>query len=74
MTATLELADEPNSVARLSVPLTIEAGAAGRYVGKAALPIGALPAGDYIVRAIVALDDHPPTRVIRTLRKAIPGK
>jgi hypothetical protein len=72
--ALLELADEPNSPARLSVPLTIEAGAGGRYVGKAALPIGALPAGDYVVRAIVALDDHPPTRVIRTLRKAIAPK
>ena len=74
VTATLELADAPNAAARLSVPLTIEAGAAGRYVAKAALPIGALPPGDYTVRAIIALDDHPPTRVIRTLRKAIPAK
>jgi hypothetical protein len=74
VTASLELADEPNGAARLAVPLTIEAGAAGRYVGKAALPIGALPAGDYIVRAVVALDGHPPTRVIRTLRKAAAPK
>lgn len=74
VTATLELADEPNAAARLTAPLTIEPGAGGRYVGKAALPIGALPPGDYIVRAIVALDDHPPTRVIRTLRKAMPAR
>jgi hypothetical protein len=74
VTATLELADAPNAAARIAVPLAIDAGAAGRYVGRAALPIGALPAGDYIVRAVVALDDHPPTRVIRTLRKAIPAK
>ena len=74
VTATLELADAPNAPARISVPLTIEAGASGRYVGKGALPIGALPAGDYIVRAMVGLDGHPMTRVVRTLRKAIPAK
>ena len=72
VTATLELADAPNAPARLTAPLSIEAGASGRYVGKGALPIGALPPGDYVVRAIVALDEHPPTRVTRTLRKAIP--
>jgi hypothetical protein len=69
VTATLELADSTNGPARLSVPLSIEAGASGRYVAKGALPIGALPPGDYVVRAIVALDNHPPTRVVRTLRK-----
>lgn len=74
VTATLELADEPNAPSRLSVPLTIEAGASGRYVAKGALPIGALPPGDYIVRAMIALDGHPPTRVIRTLRKAVAVK
>jgi VWFA-related protein len=72
VTATLELADTANGPARLAVPLTIEAGAAGRYVAKAALAIGALPPGDYIVRAVVGLDGHPPTRVIGTLRKATP--
>lgn len=74
VTATLELADAPNAAARMVVPLRIEPGTSGRYVAKAALAIGALPAGDYTVRAMVALDDHPPTRVIRTLRKAIPAK
>jgi len=74
VTATLELADAPNAAAKIAVPLTIEAGAAGRYVARAALPIGALPPGDYAVRAIVALDDHPPTRAIATLRKAVPAK
>lgn len=74
VTATLELADAPNAPARIAVPLTIEAGASGRYVAKGALPIGAVPPGDYIVRAMIALDGHPPTRVIRTLRKATPAK
>ena len=73
VTATLELADSANAPARLTVPLTVEAGAAGRYVARGALPIGALPPGDYIVRAMVGLDDHPMTRVIRTLRKAVPA-
>lgn len=74
VTATVELADTANGPARLAVPLTIEAGASGRYVGKGALPIGALPPGDYIVRAMVGLDAHPPTRVVRTLRKALPAR
>ena len=74
VTATVELADTANGPSRLAVPLTIEAGASGRYVGKGALPIGALPPGDYIVRAMVGLDAHPPTRVVRTLRKAMPVK
>lgn len=32
--------------------------------------IGALPAGDYIVRAIVGLDGQPAGRIVRTLRKS----
>jgi len=74
VTATLELADGPNAPATLTAPLAIEAGASGRYVARGALPIGALPPGDYIVRAIVAHDEHPPTRVLRTLRKAVIAK
>jgi hypothetical protein len=74
VTTMLELADAPNAPPRISVPLTIEAGASGRYVAKGALPIGTLPTGDYIVRAMVGLDGHPMTRVLRTLRKAMPAK
>jgi VWFA-related protein len=69
VTATLELADTINGPARIAVPLSIESGAANRYVGKGALPIGALPPGDYVVRATIALEGHPPTRVLHTLRK-----
>jgi VWFA-related protein len=70
--ATLELSDTPNGPARVSVPLTIESGAANRYVGKGALPIGALPPGEYVVRAMVGLEGYPMTRVVRTLRKVLP--
>jgi hypothetical protein len=68
VTATLDLADTTNGPARVSVPLTIEAGA-GRYVAKGAIPIGALPPADYVARAVIGLEGHPPTRVVRTLRK-----
>jgi hypothetical protein len=72
--ATLEISQTPNGPAMVSVPLTIESGGADRYVARGAVPLGALPPGDYIVRAMVGLEGHPMTRVTRTLRKAIPAK
>jgi hypothetical protein len=72
VTATLDLADTMNGPARVSVPLTIEPGAPGRYVARGALPIGALPPADYVARAVIGLEGHPPTRVVRTLRKVKP--
>ena len=36
------------------------------------VPVGALPPGDYVVRAIVSIGGEPVGRVIRTLRKAFP--
>jgi hypothetical protein len=69
--ATVELAATLNGPALVTVPLAIQASGENRYVAKGALPIGAVPAGDYIVRALVALEGHPMTRVTRTLRKAV---
>jgi VWFA-related protein len=69
--ATLELARTTNGPALVAVPLAIDSPSAGRYVATGAVPIGALPPGDYVVRAMVALDGHPTTRVVRTLRKVI---
>jgi len=40
-----------------------------RFNVTAAIPLGALPAGDYVIRAIVGLDGQPEGRVVRTLRK-----
>ena len=34
-----------------------------------AIPIGALPPGDYVVRALVGIQDKPFGRVVRTIRK-----
>jgi VWFA-related protein len=72
--ATLEISQTANGPAIVTVPLAIESGGADRYVARGAVPIGALAPGDYVVRAMVGLEGHPPTRVIRTLRKAIPAK
>jgi hypothetical protein len=72
--ATVELAATMNGPALVTVPLAIQATGENRYVAKGALPIGGVPAGDYVVRALVALEGHPMTRVTRTLRKALPVK
>jgi hypothetical protein len=40
-----------------------------RAMATIALPIGALPPGDYVVRVTIAAPGHPPARVVRTLRK-----
>jgi VWFA-related protein len=68
VTARVEIARTPNGPALVAVPLTIEASGENRYVSKGALPIGALPPGDYLVRALVAVEGHPGTRVVRTVR------
>ncbi len=69
--ATLELARTANGPALVAVPLAIYSPSTGRYVATCAVPIGALPPGDYVVRAMVALEGHPATRVVRTLRKVV---
>jgi hypothetical protein len=40
-----------------------------RAMATVALPIGALPPGDYVVRATITAAGHPAGRVLRTLRK-----
>jgi hypothetical protein len=40
-----------------------------RFQASAAVPIGALPPGDYVVRAIVGVEGQPMGRVVRVLRK-----
>lgn len=41
-----------------------------KYLVMTPITLGALPPGDYVVRAIVGLDGFPATRILRTLRKA----
>lgn len=68
--ATLELSRTLNGPALVQMPLAIESPGTNRYTARGALPIGALPPGDYVVRAIVGVEGHAATRVVRTLRKA----
>ncbi len=45
-----------------------------RFVVTAAIPVGALPSGDYAIRAIVAAQGQAGGRVVRTLRKLPPNR
>lgn len=74
VSAVIELAATLNGPAIVAMPLAITRIGDGRFVATGALPIGALPPGDYIVRALVGAEGHPPTRVVRTLRKTIPAR
>jgi VWFA-related protein len=66
----LELATTPNGPAKLSIPGAVaETRSAERRLATAAIPIGGLPPGDYIVRAVVSLEGQPSGRVVRTIRK-----
>ena len=55
--------------ALLAVPLVLTAADSGRVVASGTVPVGALPAGDYIVRGVVRLESGETGRVLRTLRK-----
>lgn len=65
-----EIASTTNGPALVTMPGAFAGTSeAGKYLVTAALPVGALPPGDYVVRAIVAAKDQPAGRVVRTLRK-----
>jgi hypothetical protein len=70
MFAALEVARDPSGPALLSLPLTLTRAAESRVVATGAVPIGALPPGDYLVRGIIRLEDGTTGLVSRTLRKA----
>lgn len=70
ISSALEIAATLNGPALAAVPFAIESGGADRYIATGAIPIGALPPGDYIVRALIGLEGQALTRVVRTLRKA----
>jgi hypothetical protein len=71
VSATLELASTENGPAIVTVPLAIAPGGGDRYVASGAVPVGALPAGDFVVRATVGVEGQPAGRVVRTLRKSL---
>jgi len=71
VSASLDVANTANGAALVTVPLVIAATGPDRYSARGAIPIGALPPGDYTVRAMVGLEGHPSTRVVATLRKVV---
>ncbi len=68
VTAALELARTLNGPAILTVPLALSQGDR-RHIATGAVPIGALPDGEYAVRAIIGVESQPAGRVVQTLRK-----
>ena len=70
LNAALEIAQTLNGPALVTVPLAIDATGPNRFKALGSVPVGALPPGDYIARAVVGLEGHPLTRVVRTVRKA----
>jgi hypothetical protein len=70
LSATLDLARTTDGPAILGLPLTMTRADETRVVATGAVPLGALPAGDYVVRATVTLEDGASARVVRTLRKS----
>jgi hypothetical protein len=69
ISAALEIARDPGGAAIASLPLTLARAGQSRVVATGAVPIGALPPGDYVVRGIIRLEDGTTGRVSRTLRK-----
>lgn len=70
ISSALEVARTMNGPALTAVPLAIESSGNNRHIAKGAIPIGALPPGDYIIRALLGIEGQALTRVVRTLRKA----
>ena len=69
LSARLELARDIDGAALVTLPLAFTRADAGRVVASGTLPLGALPAGDYVVRGVVRLESGETGRVVRTLRK-----
>jgi hypothetical protein len=67
--ATIEVALSLDGPSVLTIPLTLTRLGAVRYMAIGTLPIGALPAGDYVVRGLVSIEGGASGRTVRTLRK-----
>jgi VWFA-related protein len=65
----LELARSVDGPAILTVPLAIDRAGEDRFIATGALPIGALPPGDYVVRGTIGVEGKAAGQVVRTLRK-----
>jgi hypothetical protein len=71
VSATLELARNVDGPLLATLPLALTRADDRRVVATGAVPIGALAPGDYLVRAVIRLEDGTTGRVSRTLRKSV---
>lgn len=69
VSATLKVAREVEGPAVVTVPIALKRAGESRVVAMGAVPLGALPPGDYVVRGEIRLEDGTTGRVVRTLRK-----
>ena len=70
--ARLDVSDSSNGKPMAAMRLIVQAtGEPDRVIAKGTIPLGALPEGDFVVRAIVEMEGQPAGRVIRTIRKQI---
>ena len=66
----VELATSLNGPALMTLQPKINGSAEpDKYIVMTPISLGTLPAGDYVVRAIVGIDGQPAGRIVRTLRK-----
>jgi hypothetical protein len=65
---TLELASSVDGPALAKIPAQMSAGQTHTAIGQ--IPLGSLPAGDTLVRAVVTVDGAPVGQTIRTLRRS----
>jgi VWFA-related protein len=69
VSAHLDVAQSLNGPAILSLPLVLERSGNQRFTAVGTVPVGALAAGDYVVRATIGVEGGPSGRIVRTLRK-----
>jgi hypothetical protein len=67
--AALEISRAEGGTPVTTLPLTLSRADESRVTATGAVPLGALPAGDYIIRGIIRLQDGTIGSVVRTLRK-----
>jgi VWFA-related protein len=68
--AQVEIAQSVDGPAVVALPLALEpTNVPNKFQATGAVPIGSLPAGDYIVRVVVGPEGAAEARVMRTLRK-----
>jgi hypothetical protein len=67
--AALEISRAEGGTPVTTLPLTLSRADESRVTATGAVPLGALPAGDYIIRGFIRLQDGTIGSVVRTLRK-----